>query len=127
MTIETMAIDRLRAGTLALLLAALPLGVAVAQPRPDPAQRPEPAPQTAPNNPNAAPPERVAPPARAPEDSGGSGTNLSDRLSRSQGTIKPPSDVDPGMTAAPPDTGRGSMRVIPPPGSPENNPAVKPK
>jgi len=102
------------AAALAVVLAALPLSGANAQLRPDPTQRPEQAPMTAPNNPNAAPPERIAPPADAVEDSGGSGT-LSDRLARSHGTLKPPRDVDPGMTATPPDSG-SSMPVIPPPG-----------
>jgi hypothetical protein len=100
---------------LAVLLGAVPLSGAGAQIRPDPTHRPEPAPQSAPNNPNAAPPERVAPPLGSVEDSGSSGS-LSDRLSRSHGTIAPPKDIDPGITATPPDVGAHSMPVIPPPG-----------
>jgi hypothetical protein len=116
---------RLGAGVaLALLVAASPVA---AQTRPDPAQRPEQAPQSAPGNPNATPPEKIEPPADARESSGGSGTDLSDRLSRSGGTLKPPTNVDPGMTAAPPDPGPRSMRVIPPPGAPGGNPSVEPK
>ena len=111
-----MTIASMRATTaLALLLAAWPISSAGAQTRPDPTQRPEPAPQSAPNNPNAAPPERIAPPVGSVEDSGGSGS-LSDRLSRSHGTLTPPKDVDPGMMAKPPNTGASSMPVIPPPG-----------
>ena len=97
----------------ALLLAGLPLA-AVAQPRP------EPAPQSAPGNLNAAPPEKFAPPIGtrpdAKEDSG-AGESTSDRLSRSNGTIVPPANVDPGMAARPPDTGPNSMTVLPPPGT----------
>ncbi len=103
-------------GLVLMLACGLPVGAA-AQPRPDPTQRPEPAPQSAPGNPQAAPPERIAPPAVAPEDSGGSGVPLSDRLEQSHGTIKPPANVDPGMAATPPDTGPRSMPVIPPPGT----------
>jgi hypothetical protein len=98
----------------ALLLAALPLA-AGAQPRP------EPAPQSAPGNLNAAPPEKVAPPIGtrpdAREDSGDAGASTSGRLSRSNGTIVPPANVDPGMAARPPDTGPNSMTVLPPPGT----------
>jgi hypothetical protein len=44
------------------------------------------------------------------------GENLSDRLDRSDGVIKPPSGVDPQMHVAPKDSGRDSnMPVIPPP------------
>jgi hypothetical protein len=107
---------------LIVLLAAVPLGGAGAQLRPDPAQRPEPAPQTVPGNPNPTPPEKVA-----PEDSGGSGAPLGERLSRSQGTIKPPANVDPGMATPAPDPGPRSMPVIPPPGTPGGNPSVVPK
>jgi hypothetical protein len=115
------------AALLALVLAATQPTGAGAQPRPDPTQKPEPAPQSAPGNPQAAPPERIAPPAATPEDSGGSGAPLSDRLSRSQGTIKPPANVDPGMAAVPPDPGPRSMPVIPPPGTPGGNSTVTPK
>jgi hypothetical protein len=98
---------------LAAALSAAPLAGALAQARPDPAQRPEQAPQTAPGNLNAAPPEKIAPAPNAREDSGDSGN----ALSRSNGTITPPRDIDPGMTARPPDTGAHSMPVLPPPGT----------
>jgi hypothetical protein len=110
---------------IALSLAAAPL-VAGAQPRPDPAQRPEPAPQSAPGNPGAAPPEKIAPAPNPREDSGSSGEPLGDRLSRSNGTITPPRDVDPGMTTQPPDPGPRSMPVLPPPGTGGNS-TVTPK
>ena len=104
------------AAALAVLLSAAPLAAGAAETRPDPAQRPEPAPQSAPGNPAAAPPEKVAPP-----------EPLSDQLARSGGTIKPPADIDPGMTQTPPDPGPRSMPVIPPPGTPGGNPSVVPK
>lgn len=108
--------------TTCALLAAL-IGPAAAQTRPDPAQRPEPAPSTA-------PPEKIAPAPNAPgdarESSGSSGTSLGERLSGSDGVIKPPPQVDPGMTRQAPDPGPRSMPVIAPPGTHPDDP-VKPK
>ncbi|HET6609978.1 MAG TPA: hypothetical protein VFG62_25140 [Rhodopila sp.] len=63
------------------------------------------------------PPERIA-----PADEG----NLSQKLSKDRGTLKPPS-VDPGMSVAPPRNGAGTMPVIPPPGSSGGNQSVVPK
>ncbi|MBV9202112.1 MAG: hypothetical protein JOY83_20750 [Alphaproteobacteria bacterium] len=54
-----------------------------------------------------------------------SGATSSD-LSRSGGVITPPSGIDPEMKQSPPPTG-ATMPVIPPPGTPGGNPAVKPK
>jgi len=58
-------------------------------------------------------------------DAGPSG-NLSERLNRSEGVIKPPENVDPGLQKKPPDDS-SKMPVIPPPGSPGGDPNVKPK
>jgi hypothetical protein len=56
----------------------------------------------------------------------GSGpSNLSDKLERGEGVICPPPGVDPDIATPPPDVGR--TPVIPPPGSPGGNPAVRPK
>jgi hypothetical protein len=52
---------------------------------------------------------------------------LSDELSRSGGTIRPPPGIDPEMAKPPPDPGPQSMPVIPPPGTPGGDPSVKPK
>jgi hypothetical protein len=57
-------------------------------------------------------------------NSGGSSGDLSNKLSQSGGVICPP-DVDQGMKAPTPNTGK--MPVIPPPGSPGGNPNVQPK
>ena len=54
-----------------------------------------------------------------------SGT-LSSDLNRSGGVIKPPAGIDPEIKQTPPPTG-ATMPVIPPPGTPGGNPAVKPK
>jgi hypothetical protein len=54
-----------------------------------------------------------------------SGTSSSD-LNRSGGVIAPPADIDREMKQTPPPTG-ARMPVIPPPGTPGGNPAVKPK
>jgi hypothetical protein len=47
-------------------------------------------------------------------------------LSRSGGVITPPAGVDPQMKQTPPPSG-DNMPVVPPPGTPGGNPAVKPK
>jgi len=60
--------------------------------------------------------------ANAPRDP--SRQNLSDQLSRNEGVLCPP-DVDPEIEAPTPQSGR--TPVIPPPGSPGGNPAVRPK
>jgi hypothetical protein len=54
----------------------------------------------------------------------GSPGDLSNKLSQSGGVICPP-DVDQGMKAPTPNTGK--MPLIPPPGSPGGNPNVQPK
>src|SRR5207248_8434573 len=54
-----------------------------------------------------------------------SGTSSSD-LNRSGGVITPPADIDPEIKQTPPPTG-ARMPIIPPPGTPGGNPAVKPK
>src|SRR5947209_756135 len=54
-----------------------------------------------------------------------SGT-LSSDLNRSGGVITPPSGIDPEIKQTPPSTG-STMPIIPPPGTPGGNPAVKPK
>jgi hypothetical protein len=50
----------------------------------------------------------------------------SSELSRSGGVITPPVGVDPQMKQTPPPSG-DSMPVVPPPGTPGGNPAIKPK
>ena len=92
----------------------------------------------------ATPPAQTATPAAsqpsncAPLSPDGTGTNnkagttvgqsheaLGDKLARSDGTLCPPSNVDPQMRAPTPETGK--MPVIPPPGSPGGDQNVRPK
>ena len=54
-----------------------------------------------------------------------SGTSSSD-LNRSGGVITPPAGIDPEIKQTLPPTG-STMPIIPPPGTPGGNPAVKPK
>lgn len=54
-----------------------------------------------------------------------SGTNLSDRLARSDGVICPPDHVDPEIKQPTPPG--GPMPVVPPPGSPDGDPSLRPK
>jgi hypothetical protein len=85
--------------------------------------------QTAP--PAAPPPTSCAPmPPRgtmAPNGStvGQSNEPLGDKLARSDGTLCPPSGIDPEIRAPTPQG--GNMPVIPPPGSPGGDPTVRPK
>jgi hypothetical protein len=65
-----------------------------------------------------------------PQDPGSTGSTcpgptLSDRLSRCDGVIRPPSSLNPDNTIEPPDT--GTTPVIPPPGSPGGDRRIDPK
>jgi hypothetical protein len=55
------------------------------------------------------------------------GDNPGDKLDKSGGVIKPGENLDPKMQVPPPDPGPTSTPVIPPPGSPGDNPNVVPK
>jgi hypothetical protein len=57
--------------------------------------------------------------------SGGSSSNLSDKLANSNGVICPPSGVDPEMQKRAP--GGGRMKIIPPPGGPDGDQNTIPK
>ncbi|WP_232629630.1 hypothetical protein [Methylobacterium sp. Leaf118] len=59
--------------------------------------------------PNDRVPEKVRP------EGGTTGSTLSDKLQKSDGVIKPPSDVDPEIKTIPPDPSPNSTPVIPPP------------
>ena len=89
-----------------------------------------------------APEKREAPPTTPPptvqpapnqdggptqDDGEGSGSSMSDHLSKSEGVIRPHREVDPGMKQGTPPTGPNSMPVIPPPGTPGGDQSVKPK
>ena len=56
---------------------------------------------------------------------GQSNEALGDKLARSDGTLCPPTGVDPEIRAPTPEG--GNMPVIPPPGSPGGDPSVRPK
>jgi hypothetical protein len=81
-------------------------------------------PREAPSSPPQSPPTSLPLP---PDQGEGSGSSLSERLSRSQGVIRPPQDVDPAMKADPPPTGPNSTPVVPPPGAPGGDPRLEPK
>ena len=101
---------------------ALP-GFALAQnPQPAPPQETHP-PVASPNSPQP-PPERIAPGGRAPGIAGDK--TLSGKLSRQRGTLRPPA-VDPGIDAPVPPHSKGTMPVIPPPGSAGGDQKVVPK
>jgi hypothetical protein len=56
------------------------------------------------------------------------GESLSERLDRTDGVIRPPSNIVPQMPQArPPAPDPGTTPVIPPPGTPGGNQGVEPK
>ncbi len=74
-------------------------------------------------NPNSVPAEKMAP------DMGTTGTTgetLSERLSRTEGVIKPPVTATPDMTVPAPVPNPGTTPVIPPPGTSPTDP-IQPK
>ncbi|HEX7855321.1 MAG TPA: hypothetical protein VF503_16680 [Sphingobium sp.] len=89
--------------------------------------------QTAPPNP-ARTPQNCVPTEAVPEEgtvaprgttTGRAPESLGDRLAKSDGVLCPPPGVDPEMHAPTPQG--GTMKVIPPPGSPGGDPIVRPK
>ena len=63
--------------------------------------------------------------ANAPTVGKDSGRPLGDQLAASKGVICPPAGVDPQMRQPPPEG--GTMKVIPPPGSPGGDQSLQPK
>ena len=59
-------------------------------------------------------PEKVKPDAGSGSEGG---PTLSEKLEKSDGVIKPPSEVDPEIRTVPPDPSPNSMPVIKPPGN----------
>jgi hypothetical protein len=55
----------------------------------------------------------------------GKDRNLSDKLAKSGGVICPPAGIDADIKAPTPQGGK--IQVIPPPGSPQNQPNLQPK
>ncbi|MBV9347956.1 MAG: hypothetical protein JO245_08260 [Pseudolabrys sp.] len=53
------------------------------------------------------------------------GETLSEHLAKSGGVICPPDNVDPAIKADTPEAGK--LKIIPPPGTPQNQPNVQPK
>jgi hypothetical protein len=76
----------------------------------------QPAPQIA--------PDRNCPPETRQTAPGANTGTLSDKLAESRGVICPPG-VDPAMAQKPP--AEGTIKVVPPPGSPGGDPNVLPK
>ena len=74
--------------------------------------------------PNEAPKSEPKPDPKSCANSIGSSGDLSNKLSQSNGVICPP-DVDQGLKAPTPNTGK--MPVIPPPGSPGGDQNIQPK
>ena len=78
-----------------------------------------------PGQPQRAAPDRNCPPETRQNTPGSdSGASLSDKLAESRGVICPPG-VDPAMTQKPP--AEGTIKIVPPPGSPGGDPNVQPK
>jgi hypothetical protein len=58
---------------------------------------------------------------------GRSDAPLSDKLERTDGVIRPPTNIAPDMTVRPPVPNPGTTPVIPAPGTPGGDPTVDPK
>ena len=115
---------RRKMGSLCGLFACLALPCGALAQNPQPAPPSQPSPTVAPQGASQTPPEQIAP---GPGTQGTPGTgNLSERLSRQEGTLRPPT-VDPGIHAPLPPNSQGTMPVIPPPGTPGGNQRVVPK
>ena len=86
--------------------------------------------QMQPRDPNMPDPRNVPAEKMAPDlgstGSTGSGETLSERLSRSDGVIKPPTTAAPDMRVPAPVPNPGTTPVIPPPGTSPSDP-VQPK
>lgn len=72
-------------------------------------------------------PERIEPSPGQTQPGTQSGENLSERLDRNSGVIRPPSGADPGISVRVPDPGPNTTPVIPPPGTPGGDQSVQPK
>jgi hypothetical protein len=110
-----------RVHTLALATLACGFGFAAVAQTPLPQQQ-------APNMPapDRTIPEKIAP--AEPTTTGSTtGETLSDKLERTDGVIRPPAGMDPGITAPAPVPNPGTTPVIPPPGSPGGDPTVIPR
>ena len=76
-------------------------------------------------DPNSAPPDKIGPPLEQhPVPQTGTAEPLSKVLSRTNGLVRPPTSIDPGMSQPPPDPGERSMPVIKPP-TPDSGMAPK--
>jgi len=77
--------------------------------------------------PNPAPPTNSIQSDCAPgtTGSGQSGDDLSEKLARSNGVICPPANIDPNMRVPPPQG--GTLKVVPPPGTPGGDQGTVPK
>ena len=79
---------------------------------------------------NAAPQGKDPPGSEDQTEQGGqtnSGGNLSEQLDRSKGVIHPPPTGDTGIETTVPNPDAGTLKVIPPPGTPGGDESVEPK
>ncbi|MBV9261474.1 MAG: hypothetical protein JO205_08890 [Pseudolabrys sp.] len=59
------------------------------------------------------------------EEKDNKNADLSEKLAKSDGVLCPPENIDPEMKAPTPEGGK--MPIIPPPGTPQNQPDLRPK
>jgi len=62
-----------------------------------------------------------------PKSQGGGGSDLSNKLDKSEGVLKPSTNLDPAMQKPAPAPNAGTMPVITPPGEPGGRQDVQPK
>jgi hypothetical protein len=119
-----MTMKPLMAASCVLMLASAAHAQAPASPATPPAQTAPPA-ASQPTNCVPMSPNGTGMKAKDGTTVGQSGEALGDRLAKSDGTLCPPSNVDPEIRAPTPQAGK--MPVIPPPGSPGGDPSLRPK
>lgn len=92
-------------------------------------------PKPSPVDPKRNIPEKIAPPEegistpaqKAPTSSAAPPETLSEKLSRTEGVLRPPRHMDPDVLVPAPVPNPGTTRVIPPPGTPGNPSPERPK
>ena len=96
--------------------------------------QPDPVPKPQVPDPKTTIPEKIAPPEEGipgrgppPSTPAKPPESLSEKLSRTEGVIRPPTGIDPELKVPAPVPDPGTTRVIPPPGSPGNPSPERPK
>lgn len=72
-------------------------------------------------------PEKIEPSPPTTSETQPAPPSLTEELSRTDGVLRPPTGIDPGIQKPAPVPYPNTTPVIPPPGTPGNNPSLDPK